>query len=943
VTAWDPAATEFRVLGPVEAVRDGRSLPIGGPRQRALLALLLLENARPLATERLVDELWCGQPPARATETLRTYVSKLRSSLGRSVAITSDAGGYTIAVQAEQIDSCRFEHLVEAARAALARGAPGRAAERAAEALALWRGAPFSGTSDHDALRLEASRLEELRLAALETRIEAQLQLGGDGALIDELEALVRVHPYRERLWRQLMLALYRVQRQADALAAYRRARDVLDEELGLEPSEELKALEQAILRHEVPPPAPADERHNLPAPVSSFVGRENELADVERLLADHRLVTLTGVGGVGKTRLAVAAAERALPDFPDGARFVDLAPILDITFALQELCAGLGIDQSGTQPERLLAQRLRCSALLVVLDNCEHLLEAVADLVGELLSACPSLRVLATSREPLGVAGEVEYTVPPLGLPPADGKPDLLRSSEAVRLFCARAPGVDARLDDATLALVGGICRELDGLPLAIELAAGRAKALSLEEVAARLADRFRFLVSWRRLTPARHRTLREAMDWSYELLSADEQQLLAELSVFSGGFTLTAVAEVCFDGDSERALDALSRLIDASLVAPAEHEAPMRYSLLETVRQYAAERLREAWSSDRVRERHAQWCLALAERAEPELRGEQQTEWLETLDREHQNLRAAADHLAAAGRTELELQLAISLSRFWYVRGYLAEGRRRLEQALASTEASDPALRRRAFTAAASLALLQGDYPDAARLAGHALDAARAVGDDLYVANGLSNLGAIVLAAGDAGRARQLLEDAVALAREVGDERILALSVNNLGDLALTVGDYERAGPLFAESLELLRARGDTANIARSLFNLGAVALRLGNLDEAAARFRESIVFAEQAKDMEDLAWCLEGLAGVAAAEGRGEHAAVLLGAAGAVLERMAAEFKPFERQLHEETSTASLRLCGEELFREALRAGAELPLHDAVAQAVAGPVPV
>ena len=334
--------------------------------------------------------------------------------------------------------------------------------------------------------------------------------------LVEELETLVREEPFRERLWGHLMLALYRGGRQADALAAYRRARSLLVEEIGVEPGEELKELEQAILRHDVPPVTPPGERHNLPAPLTSFVGREAELAEVAQLLGQRRLVTLTGVGGAGKTRLVLEAAERALPDFLEGITFVDLSGLADPALVAREAAGAFNVREQGDEAiEIRLVAHLRDVDLLLVLDNCEHVREACGELARDLLAACPRIRILATSREALGVPGEADYEVPPLGLPAPAADEAELRSSEAVRLFLARAREARPRLedDDRVLASAARICRDLDGLPLALELAAARAKALSLEEIASRLADRFRFLVSWRRLTAARHRTLEEAM----------------------------------------------------------------------------------------------------------------------------------------------------------------------------------------------------------------------------------------------------------------------------------------------------------------------------------------------------------------------------------------------------------------------------------------------
>jgi len=935
VAPSDAEQIDFRLLGPIAAVRDGETLALGGPRQRALLGLLLLEPGRSLSTDRLADELWGERPPPGAPATIRSYVSRLRSVLGPGAPIEATSSGYALSVSGDLVDAARFERLVQEGQDARARGQAQRAADGLRGALELWRGRPFDGAGDEGALKAEAERLDELRLLALEERIEADLALGRAAELVHELEGLVREHPYRERFWAQLMLALYRGGRQADALDAYRRGREILAEELGLEPSEDLKRLEQAILRQEVPEVKPPEERHNLPAPVTGFVGREAELADIERLLSEGRLVTLTGVGGVGKTRLALEAATRAVPDMPDGVFFVDFAGLAEAELVPRyaALVFELG-EQPGKPAGEQLTARLRDADLLLVLDNCEHLREACAELAQSLLAASPRLRILATSRVPLGVSGEVDFPVSPLELPAADLDPDELRSSEAVQLFLARAREARHRLEDdqPALASAARICRDVDGLPLAIELAAARAKALSLEEIADRLSDRFRFLVSWRRLTAARHRTLEEAMDWSYELLTEDERDLLRELSVFIGGFALSSAIAVCLDGDEARGEQLLARLVDASLVVAEEREGAMRYHLLETVRQYAAERLEETGGEGAVRRRHAEWCLALAEEAEPQLTGEEQTTWFATLEAESDNLRSALTFLGSAEEYELRLRLAVSISRFWYVRGYLSEARRWLEEALAEGADDQPLdLRRRALTAAAAVALLQGEYADSTSFAEQALAAAREGGDDRFVANGLSNLGAIVLAAGDHERAAELLEEAVALARKVGDTRIAALAINNLGDLALTVGDYERAKPLFEESLALLEERGDTSNLARSHFNLGAVALQLGRPADARVRFRESLALADEAGDKEDLAWCLEGVAALAGAAGRGEDAALLLGAAGSLLEAMEADFKPFERKLHDATEARVQSLCDGEAFNAAASRGAAMPLDE------------
>jgi predicted ATPase/DNA-binding SARP family transcriptional activator len=920
---------EIRLLGPIELVIDGRDVPLGGPRQRSLLALLALPPGQVVAADTLVDQLWAGEPTEGADTTLRSYVSRLRRSLGDAAGIERTDRGYVLSAPTDAVDALRFEALAREGAELLARGAARRAQERLVEALSLWRGLPFGEVGSEGTLGTAAGRLEERRLLAVEQRIEAELGVGRAAELVDELEGLVREHPFRERLWRHLMLALYRAGRQADALAAYHRARTALDEHLGIEPGEELQALERSILQQDVPSPALADGQALLPMPVSSFVGREAELAALAPRLRAERLLTLTGIGGVGKTRLALELARRTAGEF-DAVTFVDLSPLADPALVPGAIAAALGVREQGDRDvAELLAAHVRSIDLLLVIDNCEHVREAAGSIVERLLRAGSGVRVLGTSRAPLGVPGEAEVPVQPLAV-----------GSEAVALLLARAqsarPGVGD--DEATRATAARICSDLEGLPLAIELAAARARSLSLDEIAARLDDRFRFLVSWRRLSTARHRTLREAMDWSHELLGPDEQQLLAALSVFAGGFGLPAVVAVGTDGDEDAALQGLEALVEASLVIAAGGSAESRYRLLETVRQYAHQRLDASGDLDAVRTRHAAWCLDLAERAAPELTGEHQNEWFARLEAEQDNLRAAAAFFAETRRWEQHLRLGIALTRFWYVRGHLVEGRGHLERSLDEGQADDPALRRRALTAAASLALLQGEYAAATAFAEAGLAAARATGEQRLVANALSNLGAILLAGGDTERAGPLLDDAVAVAREAGDDRILALAVNNRGDYALTRGDFETARPLFEESLALLRTRGDTANVARALFNLGASELELGRRGVAGGQFREGLALARDAGDREDLAWILEGLAALAAAEGRGERAALLLGAADAQLTAMGADHKPYERSLRQRTMTAITALLGDTATAEAMELGSGLALADVIAVGLA-----
>jgi len=948
-----PSSTpiEIRLLGPVEAARDSDVVPLGGRRQRALLALLAVQVGRVVAGDRLVDELWAGEPPDGAETTLRSYVSRLRGALGDATPIRASAGGYALDAAPEQIDVVRFERLVRDGQAALSHRNPRAATQRLEAALSLVRGDPFGDVAGDGALGAEAARLEELTLHARELRNDALLQLGASGGLIDDLEGLVRAHPYRERFWWQLMLALYRADRQADALAAFHRARATLDEHLGLEPGEELRALEIAILRHEVPPATPPADRHNLPTPLTSFIGRTAELADVARLLASSRLVSLVGVGGVGKTRLAIEAATAARERFVDGAWFVDLAPLADPELVAGHVGMLLGTrEQLGRTPIERLIDHLRTSEALLVLDNCEHVRDAVADVAGQVLGACPEVRILATSRIVLGVPGEVDFEVPPLGVSRAAGatalrEPDAEPESDAVRLFLDRArsvrPGFIA--DPATLETIAGICADLDGLPLGIELAAAHARALSPREIGARLHDRFQFLVSWRRLTPARHRTLRQAMDWSYELLAADEQRLLRGGSVFAGGFTLDAVAAVTMDGDVDSSLALLERLVEASLVTVDTTLEPTRYGTLETVRQYAARHLAEAAEDDDLRRRHAAYFTECAVTYRATLDAESDVRSVAFLRRDRNNVRATLAWCRETGAWEQLLRVTGSVWRAWWFLGEVAEGRTWLELAIEHGSDAAPQALAPALLGAAGLAWAQGDLDASERHASAARMLFAALGMPGFEGSALNTLGLVASGRNDIPRARALFEAAVeTMRRDPSDParvaRNVAVSIDNLGSAAKDVGDHAAAAAHYAEARALYEGIGDQEGVAMADFHLGMISAETGAMDDARRRIASALAVYRRIEFLHYAAESIEAAALVASGLHAHAEAAYLIGAANRMREQIGNPPVPILERLRDRVIAASRAELGSNATGRLIGEGQRTSSDAAIARAIA-----
>jgi predicted ATPase/DNA-binding SARP family transcriptional activator len=929
---------EFRILGPVEVLVAGRAVPLGAPKQRAVLAKLLLARGAVVSRDQLVDAIWGDQPPESAAGALQVYVHGLRRALGAE-RIERHGSGYRARLVQNELDLDRFEGLVSRAQRALETADPDDAASDIQAALDLWRGPALADLASEPVGAVEARPLEESRLHAVELSNAARLALGDHASLVGELERQIADEPHRERLREQYVLALYRSGRQSEALAAYRDARRILADELGIEPGPGLRELERAILRHDPALAAPEPGRPPaalLPSPATPLIGRRLEVAAVAALFRTEnvRLVTLTGPGGTGKTRLAIAAAEELAPHLRDGAVFVDLAPVRDPSLLLPTIAQTLGIREGGASPAEALEEHLKERRLLLVLDNLEQLLDGVTA-VSALLAAAPRLRVLATSREPLRLYGEHRYVVPPLALPGPNeaASIDVLAANDAVRLFFARgnAAAGGLNLTEANAPAVAEICRRLDGLPLAIELAAARVDAMPPVTMARALGASLDLLTEGARDLPPRQQTLRATMSWSYELLAEPERDAFASLGVFAGGWTLPAATAV-FDTDQSVARSTLASLVAKSLVQVDDaSDGEPRYAMLETIREYAQERRRASAGPEEPAKRHADFFLDLAEEVDTTVRagGVDPVPLLDRIEREHDNCRAALDHLHRRNDAARELRLASALQYFWVVRGYLGEGRTRLEQALARERPNDQRLLAKALASAGRIAYRQGDFGQARDHYTESLAAAREAADDSAIGQALSDLAGIALEDGDDNAAEQLYSESAAALRRAGNIVRLGTVLNNSAGLWLDRGEPGRARKLAAEALALQDESGDKEGRIFTVFTLAQIEHREGHLAEAARYLRDTLELADEVGYKDVRAYCLYRIADLTLRRGDVVLAARVAGAADAILESVGVtRLQAEENALREQLLSRTEQGLGADAARAAWEAGGNAP---------------
>ena len=899
----------YRILGPLAITGGSEQVRLTAPKHRALLLYLLLNRNKTVSVDRLLDALWPEGPPSRALKTLQLYVSQVRKALGNGDLETRPAG-YALVVGDDQLDAAVFERMLGEGRNAVATGNEHLGSALLTRALTLWRGEALVDVAYADFATAEMWRLEELRIACIEERIEADLSLGRHDRVREELVSLVERHPLRERLRGLLMVALYRSGRQAEALSEYRAARLLLRDELGLEPAPTLTELHQAILRHDeqlAAPPSSVESPRPLPSPATPLIGREAELQTLRRWLDDPdlRQITLTGAGGSGKTRLALSLAHARQSDFANGAVFVELATVRNparVVAAIAEACTARSDIASRAELVEWLSER----ELLLVVDNFEHLLEASTELA-YLVAACPLLKLVVTSRSVLHLSGEHVFPVEPLA------------EDDAIALFIARVRAVEPRAALAAdgTAVLREICNRLDCLPLALELAGAQGHALTANQLLDRLRQRVMTVGGSLRDLPARQQTLQDTLTWSTDLLDDKTRRALGALGVFAGGFTLESAQSV-----ASASVDQITTLLDHSLLVRTEAKGDGRFTMLETVREHALQLLGGERVS--VEERHALYFLSVAEDASARFASPEQTAVTALLDAEQANLDAALDVFRQTGKGEHELRLSTALWSYWRVRGHTSIGRANLERALRQPNLDDQR-RLPALHGAAVLADSQGDYESSTAFARESLCLSRALGSPAFEAKAYTILSSAAIENGDFDEAAVAALRAIELQTDTRDR---AFSLLNLGNVELNRRRFSECVQYSRQSVDLFRTLGDPLQAATPLFNIGLATLEQGDHDVAESHLLESFSLICQLGHVEFIANGLDALAAIDAIRGSQTRAILELSSAAALRDKAAVEAQRFEATLHERTAAALRAHLGDERFDELVAEAADDP---------------
>jgi predicted ATPase/DNA-binding SARP family transcriptional activator/DNA-binding CsgD family transcriptional regulator len=949
-------ALRVSLLGAFRVSVGSRTIPQDAWHLRkaaALVKLIALAPGHRLHREQVMERLWPDSDRRATSNNLRQTLHAAR----RILASDPSAGSRYLGSEADSLVLCPENDLwvdVDAFEAAALSTQRSREPGAYEDAIELYVGELLPEDRYEEWAEERRRELSETYTSLFLGLAWAYEEREDYGSAIEALRKVTRDEPTYEEAHAGLMRLYALSGRRVDALRQYEFLEGTISRELGTGPSASTRALKEEIAsgrypseaaRPLGPPSKEASEplKHNLPDPRTSFVGRGRELAEIKRTLAMTSLVTLIGTGGSGKTRLALKVAKDLVGIYPDGVRLVELAGLSEPELVPQEVADTLGVREEPGRPlVETLAQSARKKTLLLVSDNCEHLIDAAARLIDFLLASCPHLKVMATSREPLGVEGEVLYSVPPL-LVPTRHPADFTKVGEydSVRLFLERTrlrlPGFSLTQENARP--VAEVCRRLEGLPLAIELAAARMGTLAAAQIAERLEDSISLLSAGPRTASARHRTMRATIGWSYGLLSESEKETFGRLSVFSGGFTLEAAEAVCQGGGKEEGevLDLLSNLVDKSLVlAETNTEGRVRYRMLEPVRQYARDKLEESGEAEVVLRRHAAFFLALAERAEPKLKEAQQEAWLERLEADHDNFRTVLSWALERGEAELGLRLSAALGEFWYMRGYVSEGRRWLEAALAREDAPS-AVRVRALARVGTMTWQQGDLERAIVLSKEGLALARELGDKASAGAALFNLGAAVMQQGEPERAAAFYEESLPLLREVEAKRVLGWSLLGLGFVGLLRQDYVRAKVLEEEALAISHEAGDVLNIALMLVHLGFIALLQGQYDRTEALCMKSLGLSRRLRMRYNIRVGLPMLAASAASQEQPFRAARLWGAVERLCEEMGAPLSAVELPYYSPRIAAARTQIDDAAWEAASHEGQAMSMDEAIEYAL------